>query len=253
MGAVLAVDLGNSEAKLGLVEGSTLQGVTRVPTAELRALHTGGKLLEAAPFLQDLIAGHPPVALGSVVSWAGARIAALLTSLGCAVHPFTSLDHFGLRIEYEHGEPGVDRVAACAEAFARTGGPLLLVGVGTAVHTNVVTADGVYLGGAIMPGLRLMAESLSLGTDQVRLIDPGVPRRAIGHSTPECAEIGVYHGWLGGALRLIEETRKELGGAPHLWLTGGQSRWLEPFLEEAHVEADLALFGLAGAFNRRFR
>jgi len=250
MAAVLAVDLGNSEVKLGLVDGGRVLGVARVPTPTLRSLDTGEDVLEAAPGLRQLVAERPPVALGSVVSWAGARLAALLTELGCTVHPLTSLDAFGLRIDYEHGEPGVDRVAACAEAFSRTGGPLLLVGAGTAIHTNVVSADGVYLGGAIMPGLRLMAESLRAGTDQIRRIDPKRPCRAIGHSTPECVEIGIYYGWIGGALRLIEETRREVGGKPHLWLTGGQSAWLEPHLEGAHADPDLALLGLTRALER---
>lgn len=251
MSAVLAVDLGNSEAKFGLIDGGRLVGVARVPTRAVRSLDAGADLLLAAPGLEGLIAGNPPAALGSVVSWAGARLAALLTGLGCPVQPLTSLDPFGLQIDYEHGEPGVDRVAACAEAYRRTGGPLILVGAGTAIHTNVVTADGVYLGGAIMPGLRLMAESLSLGTDQIRRIDPAKPRRVIGHTTPECVEIGIYYGWLGGALRLIDETKTELGGNPHLWLTGGQSAWLKPHLKGAQADADLALYGLAMALERK--
>jgi len=272
MGDVLAIDLGNSEVKFGLVDagisGSDVQGgasaptlraEAHVPTDRVRTLRSGADLVAAAG-LGTLVAGLPPVALGSVVSWAGARIAALMTDLGCAVYPVTSLgftasEGFGFRIDYEHGEPGVDRVAACAEAFARSGGPLILVGAGTALHTNAVTADGVYLGGAIMPGLRLMSAALGGGTDQVRSVEPREPRRVIGHSTPECAEIGIYYAWLGGALRLVEATRDELarehgGGEPFVWLTGGHSTWLLPFLPGAQADPHLALFGLARAFAR---
>jgi type III pantothenate kinase len=173
------------------------------------------------------------------------------------VRPAVSLDFtaLGLWIRYDSGEPGVDRVAACAEAFARTGGPLIVIGLGTAVHTNVVTADGTYRGGAIMPGLRLMSESLGVGTDQVGVIVPESPSRVIGTSTPECVEIGLFHGWLGGTLRLIDETQRELkeidptGKTPALWISGGHAEWIAPELPDAHVDADLSVLGLARLWN----
>ena len=248
---MIVVDLGNSDAKIGRFDGDALTGMVRVPTRSLRGLATPEDLLLATDGLKALLAGNPDVALGSVVSWAGAKLAALLTGTGCRVHPQTSLDDFGLRVEYEHGEPGVDRTAAASAAFRREGGPLILVGCGTALHTNVVTAEGVYLGGAIMPGLRLMTESLSAGADQLGRVDLVEPERAIGRSTPECVQIGIYHCWVGGALRLIEQTRREIGQDARLWLTGGQGRFLEPLLTDARVDADLALYGLRDALRRR--
>jgi type III pantothenate kinase len=245
MNRFIAVDLGNSEVKLGFFEDSVLIRTERMPTADLRHVVTIKALSEIAPGVGQLAGARCPVVFGSVVSWAAARLAAILTSAGCTVRPLTSLSGFGLMINYEHGEPGVDRVAACSEAFARKGGPLILVGAGTAVHTNVVSADGVYLGGAIMPGLRLMSESLAAGTDQIRTVQPAVPRNVLGQSTPECVEIGVYHCWLGGTLRLVELTRAEIGEDARLWLTGGQAPWLEPFVPDAFLDPDLTLYGLA--------
>ncbi len=253
---VVAVDLGNTEAKFGYVSDGRLVAMSRIPTASVSRVRDGAALVAAADGLADVIggcrtaSGHVDVVLGSVVSWAGARIAALMVDLGCRVTPMTSLQGFGFRINYEYGEPGVDRVAACCEAFARSGGPLILLGLGTAVHTNAVSADGVYLGGAIMPGLRLLSESLGAGTDHVAPVDPDLPLKVIGNSTPEGARIGVFQAWLGGALRLIDLTREEIGGEPHLWLTGGHSAWVEPYVPGAKVASDLALLGLARAFHR---
>ena len=248
--SLLVVDLGNSEAKIARFEGDTLIRVARVPTRRLADLSTPESLLHENIEPQSMLDGSPPVALGSVVSWAGAKLAALFTGLGCAVTPLTSLDDFGLRINYEHGEPGVDRTAAASAAYQRSGGPLILVGCGTALHTNVVTKDGVYLGGAIMPGLRLMTEALSAGADQLGRVYPVVPTKAVGSSTPDCIRIGIYHCWIGGALRLIEETKKEVGEDAALWLTGGQSEFLLPFFPEAHIDGNLTLSGLKAAYGR---
>jgi type III pantothenate kinase len=262
VGVVLAVDLGNTDTKFGLVADGELTRIARLRTGDIDTLRTGEDLLAATVGLADILAAHrassgvhsvsgtADIVIGSVVSRAGARLAALLTQLGYQLRPMTSLGGLGFRIDYAHGEPGVDRVAACFEAFARAGGPLLLVGIGTAVHTNVVSADGVYQGGAIMPGIRLMSESLGAGTDQVRPVEPHLPRRVIGKSTPEGAEIGIFQAWLGGTLRLIELTRAELAvdtdvSGLRIWLTGGHSAWLEPHVPDATVVDEMALRGLA--------
>ena len=257
MSEVIAVDLGNSVAKFARVRDGEVCARAHIATALLRDIDSGADLLAHVPALSAVIQGRPPVILGSVVSWAGARLAALMTGLDCTVRPAISLDFtaLGMWIRYRSGEPGVDRVAACAEAFARSGGPLIVIGLGTAVHTNVVAVDGTYRGGAIMPGLRLMSESLGVGTDQVGVIVPESPSRVIGTSTPECVEIGLFHGWLGGTLRLIDETRRELkeidptGKTPALWISGGHAEWIAPELPDAHVDADLSVLGLARLWN----
>ncbi len=243
---VVAVDLGNSVAKIALVRDGSIMDRAEIITADIRDIHRSSALRDSVDGIGRLLVDRPPVILGSVVSWAGARLAALLTGAGCRVRPVTSLDFtaLGTAIDYQYGEPGVDRVAASVEAFLRTGGPVVVVGLGTAVHTNVVTGEGVYRGGAIMPGLRLMSESLGIGTDQVGVISPKRPERVIGASTPECVEIGIYHGWLGGTLRLIRETVQVVDGAS-VWLSGGHAEWIAPELPEAHVDADLSVLGLA--------
>ena len=247
MSSFVAVDIGNSDVKFGLFEGRNLLQVERLETGLLTEIDAVGDLSQVAPRVAELLAGQRHAVIGAVVSWAAARVASLLAGNGTRVTSMTSLSGFGLKIDYEHGEPGVDRVAACAEAYARKGGPLVLVGAGTALHTNVVTREGVYLGGAIMPGFRLMFEALTQGTDQIRAVSPSVPSRVIGRSTPECVQIGVYHSWLGGALRLVQRTCEEVGGNPALWLTGGQAEWLKSEFPEAEFDPDLTLKGLARA------
>ena len=247
MSSFVAVDIGNSDVKFGLFEGRNLLQVERLETGLLTEIDAVGDLSQVAPRVAELLAGQRHAVIGAVVSWAAARVASLLAGNGTRVTSMTSLYGFGLKIDYEHGEPGVDRVAACAEAYARKGGPLVLVGAGTALHTNVVTREGVYLGGAIMPGFRLMFEALTQGTDQIRAVSPSVPSRVIGRSTPECVQIGVYHSWLGGALRLVQRTCEEVGGNPALWLTGGQAEWLKSEFPEAEFDPDLTLKGLARA------
>jgi len=111
------------------------------------------------------------------------------------------------------------------------------------------------MGGAIMPGLRLMSESLGVGTDQLGIVSPRKPKRTIGDSTPEGVEIGLYHAWVGGTLRLIDETRREFGlepsaGQPTIWLTGGHSEWIAEQIPDAHVDADLSVLGLARLSER---
>ena len=95
-----------------------------------------------------------------------------------------------------------------------------------------------------------MTQALGAGADQLTVIEPVKPERVIGKSTPECIEAGLYHCWIGGTLHLVRQTIEEMGGTPHVWLTGGQSRFLEPHLPDARIDPHLTLHGLTMALNR---
>ena len=82
--------------------------------------------------------------------------------------------------------------------------------------------DGTFVGGAILPGLRLMAQALHDHTALLPLIStPRAAPPAPGTSTPAAMELGVYWSVAGGVLAVLDAYRRHFDAEPAVFLTGG--------------------------------
>ncbi len=145
---------------------------------------------------------------------------------------------------------GADRLAAAAGAWhlyrARAPDrPLAVVDAGTAVTVEVVSADGVFLGGAIGAGPDLVRRALARGTAQLPEATPTVPRRAVGRSTEEALDAGIMLPFLDGVRGFLARVTDELGAEPLVVATGGWGRLLAEHLRAVdHAEPHLVLHGV---------
>ena len=102
--------------------------------------------------------------------------AAALRVPPAAIEWFASVpERAGVRNGYRNpAQLGCDRFAAAIGAHALAPGQAVIVAnCGTATTIDAVTADGVFLGGMILPGLGLMASSLARNTAQLPQIAQG--------------------------------------------------------------------------------
>ena len=90
---------------------------------------------------------------------------------------------------------GHDRLVGAYGAMKIYGRPLIVVDLGTAITFDVVSAKGEYLGGAIVPGIRLSAESLFLKTALLPHIEIKAPKSIIGKTTQESILSGLFYGY----------------------------------------------------------
>ncbi len=114
---------------------------------------------------------------------------------------------------------GADRLANAAEAARRFGRSAVVADFGTAATFDLLDGKGCLAGGAIAPGLRVLARSLSLGTAQLPVGDFAPPRRAAGRDTREALRSGVAGGY-GGLVRHLLRALP----ARHVIFTGGEAR-----------------------------
>lgn len=152
---------------------------------------------------------------------------------------------------------GIDRLlnAWAARHWRRAARPVIVVDSGTATTVDLITQDGVFRGGSILPGLRLSARALHEYTARLPLLDvddaaagwPSVP----GRNTEAAIRAGLLVGQLGAvkelAARLTEAARIHYGDEcdPELFVTGGGGRLLAQHLPGAVYVDSLALHGLA--------
>jgi len=130
----------------------------------------------------------------------------------------------GIPILYENPlEVGADRVVGAVAAFAKYGGPCIVVDFGTATTFDAISADGEYLGGAIAPGIQISAEALYLRTAKLPRVEIAKPKRAIGRTTESSMHSGLYFGYIGLVSNIITEMSRELGGDTTVIATGGYS------------------------------
>jgi len=90
---------------------------------------------------------------------------------------------------------GQDRLVGAYGAMKIYGCPLIVVDLGTAITFDVISAKGEYLGGSIVPGLRLSAESLFLKTALLPKIEIQAPKHIIGKTTQESMLSGLFYGF----------------------------------------------------------
>lgn len=251
----IAIDMGNSKTAVALFNEDGIVAVGRVPTERFGRPGDVSGLL--ADVLGELRADGAGGAGGAAGEWEGSVVAsvvpapleALVTALS-RLHPGEPLVvgpsvDLGIRIGYERPEElGPDRIADAVAGHAAAGGAAIVVDLGTATTFNAVTAEGVFLGGAIAPGIGTAADALARSA--ARLFRPSFdfPARAIGRSTDESLRSGILWGAAAMIDGMIGRMREELGGAVAI-ATGGHSSLVGPHLRSIDwVDELLTLRGL---------
>lgn len=148
-------------------------------------------------------------------------------------------------------EAGADRIANAVGAKNRYATPAVVIDLGTATTFDVVDAAGNYCGGVISPGIGLSFEALYTRAAKLPRVEIRRPRRAVGRTTVEAMQSGIYWGYIGlieGTLRRIEA---ETGQTYTIIGTGG----LVPLIADGtsaihHVDQDLTLLGLVDIYRR---
>ena len=157
----------------------------------------------------------------------------------------------GLQISYDNPrDVGADRIVDAVAAINLYGKPVIIVDFGTATVFDAISKDGIYLGGAIAPGINVAAEALFLNTSQLRRVELVAPKSAIGQNTSTALQAGLVLGYAGLVTGLVERFKSELGPEAKVIGTGGLatiiSREADVFDD---INQDLTLIGLRMIYN----
>ena len=152
----------------------------------------------------------------------------------------------GLNIKMDNPKAvGGDRIVAAVAAIAKYEGPIIIIDMGTATTMDVVDKAGSYIGGVILPGVKVSLNSLVTNTAQLPRINLDVPKRTIGKNTIECMRNGIMYGNAAMLDGRIDRMEAELGQPATLGATGGMSRFITPLCTHKIIyDADLLLRGL---------
>lgn len=141
----------------------------------------------------------------------------------------------GLNIKYKNpSEVGTDRIAnAIAAMKLYPDKNIIVIDFGTATTFDVISKQKEYLGGVIMPGIRISMESLVSNTAKLPKVEIARPEIVVGKTTIESIQSGLYYGQIGMVRELTKQISSEVFGddEPVLIATGGFST----FFDEANI------------------
>jgi type III pantothenate kinase len=147
---------------------------------------------------------------------------------------------------------GADRIVNTLAASRLLARDAIVVDLGTATTFDCITADGVFLGGVIAPGVLVMAETLVRRTSKLPATELVLPKQVIGRRTEECIRAGVMYGAADSIDGLVRRIKAEWprAGTPLVIATGGLSETFKPLCREIdQVDPYLTLRGLQLAYE----
>jgi type III pantothenate kinase len=248
---LLAVDIGNSRIKFGLFDNLAGQPLP-TPADTLSLSGIDGELAQVERWLADTMPAKARWWIASVSRPSTTRLIDWLRER--EAEQIRLLASFDLPLKVALPRPdmvGIDRLAGAvaANVLRPPGQP--------AVILDLVSGQGEFLGGAILPGIGMSARALHEFTDLLPLLDMETlsqPPEAVGKSTIGAMQSGLFWGAIGASKQLIEQFTAALGQEPCVFLTGGAAASVASLISPTAVYAPhLVLAGIAIAVGQHER
>lgn len=245
---ILAVDIGNTNIVIGCIEREKVYFVERVSTdtakTELEYVVAFKTLLDLYHIKVEEITGSiiasvvPP--LTNIMKSAMSK---LLHNEPLVVGPGVKT---GLNILMDHpGQVGSDLIVNAVAGLKYYGAPIIIIDMGTATTISVVDEKKNYIGGMILPGVKVSLESLVNRTSQLPRISLEAPKKIIGKNTIDCMKSGIIMGQAASMDGMIDRIWEELGYKAAVVATGGLAGCIVPYCKQKIVyDNELTLKGL---------
>ena len=210
---ILTLDIGNTNIKAGVFNGSELVDYWRISTDRSKSSDEYGILLLNLFAHSHIDPAVDGIIMSSVVPTINFTIEHMCSNyFNMAPMQVVPGIKTGINLKYENArELGSDRIVNAVAAYELYGGPCIFIDFGTATTFGVMSAKGEFLGGAICPGLKLAAEALVDRAAKLPRFELVKPDTVIGRNTITNLQSGIVYGYVGQVTYLIKKMKQELG------------------------------------------
>ena len=247
---ILAIDTGNTHIVLGCIDNKgAISHMIRLET------NLGKTEYEYASDIKQILELEGVDRYGFDGAIISSSVPPIIEILKRAVKVITGIDAMVVGIGIKTGldivldDPSTiaaDLVATAVAAKNEYHLPCVIIDMGTATTVTVVDAKGRYIGGAIMPGVRLSMRALASGTSLLPNIEIVPPSKTIASNTTDCMKSGIIYGSAGALDGILDHYIEELGGSVgSIVATGGLASTICPMCRhEITLDDNLLLKGL---------
>lgn len=156
----------------------------------------------------------------------------------------------GINIKYDNPkEVGADRIVNAVAAYEIYKKSLIIIDFGTATTFCAVNAKGDYLGGCIVPGVRISADALFERAAKLPRVELEMPKNIICKNTISSMQAGILYGYVGQVEYIVNKMKSEMkqkdSKEPMVIATGGLAKLIARETSCIDkVEGELTLEGL---------
>ena len=251
---ILTIDIGNTNIELGVVDEQGIVFQERISTDIDRTE------LEYAVLIKNALEVHGLTGdeiTGSIMS---SVVPPLVHIIKSAIKKLIGITPMvvgaglktGLDIKIDNPKTlGADIVVDSVAAKEIYGAPCIVIDMGTATTITVISKNGDYVGGVIVPGVRSSLEALVSDTSQLPRVSLSSPKRFICTNTIDCMKSGIINGQAALVDGMIDRFWQELGYQTNVVATGGLSRVIIPKCNhDITLNNDLMRVGLKLIYDR---
>jgi type III pantothenate kinase len=251
---ILAIDVGNTNIVIGCLEGEQVKFVERVSTdlskTELEYVVEFKTLFELYQIgIEDITGSIISSVVPPLTDILGVAIEKMLRSRPLLVGPGLKT---GLNILMDNpGQVGADLIVNAVAGLKYYGAPLIIIDMGTATTISVVDEKKNYVGGMIIPGVKVSLDSLVDRTSQLPRISLDAPKKIIGRNTIDCMKSGIIIGQAAQMDGMIERIWEEIGTQAAVVATGGLAGRIIPHCKQEIIyDNELTLKGLGIIYRK---
>lgn len=225
---ILVLDIGNTNITCGLYQNEDL-------IKKFRLISDKNKQVEE--YVKELINNTKEYKvtgciIGSVVDELNKKIEQAC-NVAYKIESFLYDNSFktGILLDVEKPESvGVDRIANAYVAYKKYNTPIIVIDMGSATTFDIISNEGKFFGGIIMPGVEMQLNSLCEKTSKLPRINIENIESVIGRDTKTCILSGVIRGHACAIEGLINQCEKELSEKATIVVTGGLSSLLSKYI-----------------------
>lgn len=245
---ILAVDIGNTNIVVGGFDEDKIVFVERISTDTSK---TELEYVVEFHALIDIYGIEMNQFSGAIIS---SVVPPLNQIIATAIKKFFGIDALlvgpglktGINIRMDNpASVGADLIVNAVAGLKKYGYPLIMIDMGTATTISVLDDKKNYVGGTIMPGVRVSLDSLVNRTSQLPKIALEAPENVIGKNTIDCMKSGIIMGQAASMDGMIDRVWKELGYTTKVVATGGLAPRIIPnCVHDIIIDDELTLTGL---------
>lgn len=251
---ILAIDIGNTNIVLGVIDEEKTYFVERLSTVKTKTeaeyaidIKTIFEIHSIVPnMIEGAIISSVVPQLTKIVKKAAEKIVqGEILIVGPGVKT-------GLNILIDNpAQLGSDLVVGAVAGLAQYPAPMIIFDLGTANTACVIDAKKNYIGGMIFPGINTSLNALTANASQLQGISLDEPKQVIGKNTIDCMKSGIIYSNAASLDGIVDRIEEELGMKTTVIATGGLSKIIVPYCKKDIIlDDDMLIKGLLIIYNK---